>query len=317
MSDALVARGPQNNAVSVALPDEKLQLLKRVLKLECDNDTLMFYGELSHRLGLDPFRRQIYLIMRFNKQTGKKEPSFQTGIDGYRAIAARTGEYVGQDEPVHDNENAKQPRWSKVTVYRQQNGCRVAYTGVARWDEYVQDNNPIWRKMPYTMLDKCAEVQAIRRAFPETAGLDLEGTLPDEIDEERPVQPTASSLNQRVQAQAPKPLPPAAPIERRVSPPVAPAAPQWEAPDTRDVWPTPQQPQEPEPAPPPPPPAAPAADTVRDQWGRAVAKFAEIGVQRHELMEWLELTDESQVTPNKMRRAADIYNEMTAQPAPS
>jgi hypothetical protein len=45
-------------------------------------------------------------------------------------------------------------------------GQRVPFTAKARWSEYHQDKSPMWSKMPYLMLGKCAEALALRKAFP-------------------------------------------------------------------------------------------------------------------------------------------------------
>ena len=58
---------------------------------------------------------------------------------------------------------------------------------VAKFDSY-NANTPIWRKMPDTMIAKCAEALALRKAFPN----DLSGIYTTEEMEqaETPVKPT-------------------------------------------------------------------------------------------------------------------------------
>ncbi len=68
----------------------------------------------------------------------------------------------------------KPPRSATVTVYRLTQGSRFAYTATARWEEYcpAAGADHMWRKMPHTMLAKCAEALALRKAFPkQLAGL--------------------------------------------------------------------------------------------------------------------------------------------------
>jgi hypothetical protein len=48
-----------------------------------------------------------------------------------------------------------------VTVYRLTQGQRFPYTATARWAEYCPDNAPMWKRMPHTMLGKCAEALAL------------------------------------------------------------------------------------------------------------------------------------------------------------
>ncbi|MGL5912260.1 MAG: phage recombination protein Bet [Phycicoccus sp.] len=132
--------------------------------------------EVAIRSGLDPFRKQLYGLII------KGRFVIVTGIDGFRGVAARNG-HVGTDDAKHtydENDTAQRfPRTSTVTVRRLRNGVVGEYTATARWHEYartkvndkgvkVPDGN--WLTMPHTMLDKCAEALALRKAFTETLG---------------------------------------------------------------------------------------------------------------------------------------------------
>jgi len=49
---------------------------------------------------------------------------------------------------------------------------RCGFTATARWSEYKPDSDFMWRRMPHTMLGKCAEALALRKGFPqELSGL--------------------------------------------------------------------------------------------------------------------------------------------------
>lgn len=129
--------------------------------------------EIAKARNLNPLLRQIHFVQRWDNQKGRKVWSAQISIDGIRAIADRTGEYDGQDEP--ENEYAPDGKLVavKLRVYRK--GIPRPFVGVARWSEYVQiskEGSPtrFWSTMPHTMLAKCAEALAIRKAFPEDAG---------------------------------------------------------------------------------------------------------------------------------------------------
>ncbi len=122
---------------------------------------------------LNPLLKQVYFVKRKDKKLNKDVWSVQVSIDGLRAIAERTGAYDGQDEPEFEYNADKEIILARVKVYKK--GVSRPFVGVARWDEYVQksyEGNPtkFWADMPYTMLGKCAEALAIRKAFPEDSG---------------------------------------------------------------------------------------------------------------------------------------------------
>ena len=62
-----------------------------------DNELKLFLYQCS-RTGLDPLSKQIHFIKRGGKAT------IQTGIDGFRAIAERTGQYAGNDDYLFNND---------------------------------------------------------------------------------------------------------------------------------------------------------------------------------------------------------------------
>lgn len=162
-------------ATAAGFTRDQIDLIKRTVADGTSDDELALFLEVCRSTGLNPFQKQIYAIMRdtYNSKTKRKEPrmTIQTGIDGYRLMAARTGQHAGTDDAVFDTETAPAPTWARVTVRRLLAGGMVAeFTATARWREYAQtyDGNPsgMWAKMPYQMLAKCAEAQALRKAFP-------------------------------------------------------------------------------------------------------------------------------------------------------
>jgi phage recombination protein Bet len=139
------------------------------------------------RTGLDPIQRQIYSIPRGNGRT------IQTGIDGYRLIAQRTGEYAGSDDAIYDTEAEDHPNRATVTVWRLVEGVPRAFTATARWSEYkpAAGQDQMWQKMPYLMIAKCAEALALRKAFPQ----ELSGIYTDaEMDQATTIESTAREI---------------------------------------------------------------------------------------------------------------------------
>lgn len=139
---------------------EKIDLIKRTIAIGASDDELQLFLYAAKKTGLDPLTRQIYAVKRSGKMT------IQTGIDGYRLIADRTGKLAGISDYIFDSEEGKNPGKATVTVKKALEGGGIAdFTATARWGEY-NAGGPIWQKMPFLMLGKCAEALALRKAFP-------------------------------------------------------------------------------------------------------------------------------------------------------
>ena len=157
--------------------EEQLRMITDTIMKGATQPEVEFFAEVCKRARLDPFKRQIHAVKRWDGDLKRMVWSYQTGIDGYRAIAQRTGAYAGSDEPAFlpADESTPNPRKATVTVWKIVAGQRVPFTASARWEEYVQtkkdgEANSMWKKMPYGQLAKCAEALALRKAFPEELG---------------------------------------------------------------------------------------------------------------------------------------------------
>lgn len=158
---------------------EQVNLIKSQIAPKATDDELKLFLQLCRKTGLDPFSRQIYAIHRNTRDANGNyvsKMSIQVAIDGFRAIAERSGDYAGQDEPVFETDDKGNLVCCKITVFRFRGDTRYpAAVGVAYWDEYKQTDfkgnlSPMWAKMPRIMLSKCAEALALRKAYPNELG---------------------------------------------------------------------------------------------------------------------------------------------------
>jgi len=157
----------------------RARVLRDTIAGQLDAPEFSLFVEVCRAKKLDPFSRQIHAVKRWDSMAGREVMTIQTGIDGFRTLAERTGKYVGQRGPFWCGDDgvwrdvwleATPPKAAKVEVLRKD--FDEPLVGVALFQEYAQQKkggqlNHMWGKFSTVMLAKCAEAVALRRAFPE------------------------------------------------------------------------------------------------------------------------------------------------------
>lgn len=139
---------------------EQIDLIKQTVAAGTSDLELALFLEVAKSSGLNPFQRQIYAVMRWDAKTRKEKMVIQTGIDGYRLIAARSGAHMGTTDPEFGPITKEGfPEFARVIVRKLVHGQLAEFPATARWSEYVQTGKEgpaaMWKRMPHTMLGKC------------------------------------------------------------------------------------------------------------------------------------------------------------------
>jgi|WetSurMetagenome_2_1015567.scaffolds.fasta_scaffold35825_7 phage recombination protein Bet len=178
-----------NQLQKYGIGETEIQELTRagIIPADCPPAQVAIFARVCAERNLSPFSKQIHLVGRWNSKLNKNTYTHQVGIDGFRAIASRTGVFAGSDDCLYDeglnlyqmiDKGRKQPKTATMTVYKIVHGTRCPFTASISWDDYYPGEKQgfMWREKPFIMASKTAESVALRKAFPE----DLSGLYTDE-----------------------------------------------------------------------------------------------------------------------------------------
>jgi phage recombination protein Bet len=136
---------------------------------------------------LDPMQKPVHIVPMWNAKAGQMTDVVMPGVNLYRTQAMRSGECAGVSEPEYGPDKEENiggvtityPQWCKVVIKRRmKTGEIVEFTAKEFWKENYAIKggkeksiapNAMWMKRPYGQIAKCAEAQALRKAFPEIA----------------------------------------------------------------------------------------------------------------------------------------------------
>jgi phage recombination protein Bet len=147
--------------------------------------SIMLVMDYCRAANLDPMQKPVHIVPMWDKNTKGMRDVIMPGVNSYRVNAMRSKDYAGISEPefgpMVDGSslgivNFQYPEWCKVTVKRVLRGVVAEFTAVEYWIENYatagKDSiapNAMWKKRPRGQIAKCAEAQALRKAFPEIA----------------------------------------------------------------------------------------------------------------------------------------------------
>lgn len=205
-----LARPASHDLVTAKQAEDMRTVLKNSLypgASDASVDLVLAYCRASN---LDPMTKPVHIVPMTVSTGRKDDRGYDIkekrdvvmpGVGLYRTNAARTGQYAGCSEPEfgptktlafkaerwEDGPNNKRvkrwvddsiqhPEWCRVTVRKLLGTTIVEFTAVEYWlENYATKGdddapNAMWEKRPFAQLAKCAEAQALRKAFPEAVG---------------------------------------------------------------------------------------------------------------------------------------------------
>jgi phage recombination protein Bet len=194
MANDLAAPSP-HGIPALAMDEEQLyRVLESSVYPGAKRDSIALVVGYCRAQNLDPLQKPVHIVPMSVKVAGQKEQNgkdkyeyrdvIMPGVSSYRTTAARTKQHAGTSEPEYgpdkvmrwgDDNELVYPEWCRVTVIRRlSDGTMAQFSAIERWTENYatvsRDStvpNTMWRKRAYGQLSKCAEAQALRRAFPE------------------------------------------------------------------------------------------------------------------------------------------------------
>jgi phage recombination protein Bet len=177
MNKVMTMPQSQDNLPSHHFNQEQVEILKNSICKGATNDEFAIFLMACQKTQLDPFMKQIYSVKRYDNRLKRETMTIQTGIDGYRLIAERTGCYAPGPKNTFDYD--ADGRLVSATAYVKKltrDGTWHVVEGEAYFDEYCQTytdkatgqkkSTGMWGNMQRNQLAKCAESLALRKAFP-------------------------------------------------------------------------------------------------------------------------------------------------------
>lgn len=187
------------DVIATSYTAAQIATIRRTVAPETTDNEFDLFMNAAKAYGLDPFRRQISILIFNRNDPKKRRHAIIVGRDGLRSIAQRCRDYrpasekadIEYDPSLISPENPKGIVSATVRLWKRDNRNEwYPVIGEAFWDEFapverewVYDESlgrraPTgkakasgqWTKMPILMITKCAEAQALRAGWPDQFG---------------------------------------------------------------------------------------------------------------------------------------------------
>jgi phage recombination protein Bet len=173
----------ENTALAIS-ETELMNVLRNSLYPGAADESIKMVLGYCKASGFDPMQKPVHIVPMYDSKAKQMRDVIMPGVNLYRTIAARSG-CAGVSEPEFGDDKTDNiggieityPLWCKVTVKRRlDTGDIVEFTAKEFWKEnYAMKGgqeksvapNSMWARRPYAQIAKCAEAQALRKAFPE------------------------------------------------------------------------------------------------------------------------------------------------------
>jgi phage recombination protein Bet len=175
----------ETRALSSMTEHELIDVLQSSLYPSANPNSIKMVIGYCRAAGLDPMQKPVHIVPMWDKNSKSMRDVVMPGVNLYRTQAMRSGECAGVSEPEFGPDVVTKlagvdvtfPQWCRVTVKRRlPTGEVVDFTAREFWlENYAtagKDSsapNAMWKRRPYGQIAKCAEAQALRKAFPEIA----------------------------------------------------------------------------------------------------------------------------------------------------
>ena len=175
----------QQGAVVAQSEEDLIRVLQNSLYPGAQLGSVQMVLGYCQAAGLDPMQKPVHIVPMWDSKAGQMRDVVMPGVNLYRTQASRTGKFAGMSEPEYGpmiedtigGQKISYPEFCRITVEKLlENGAIARFTAIEYWIEnYAVKGgkeksiapNAMWTKRPRGQIAKCAEAQALRKAFPE------------------------------------------------------------------------------------------------------------------------------------------------------